>query len=145
MTVLITLFSTGFVSPPSIRPPLAPEDEELLRDDETVAPVKRDGIRRKERPTDKGVSWLVKTQYISPLSMESTKVGFFSCTSLHVIYFTNCWKLFRNQIHLNLQSLNKNQAKELREMKGGRNLLDNLNNRFIFFYFACVKKMLEDK
>lgn len=30
-------------------------------------------------------------------------------------------------------------------MKGGRNLLDNLNNRFVFFYFACVKKMLEDK
>eukprot|EP00258_Populus_trichocarpa_P027445 XP_024443464.1 protein PAF1 homolog [Populus trichocarpa] len=95
----LDLLDLSVYNPPSIRPPLAPEDEELLRDDETVAPVKRDGIRRKERPTDKGVSWLVKTQYISPLSMESTK------------------------------SLNKNQAKELREMKGGRNLLDNLNNR----------------
>lgn len=60
-------------SPPSVRPPLALEDEELLRDDEAVTPIKKDGIKRKERPTDKGVAWLVKTQYISPLSMESTK------------------------------------------------------------------------
>ncbi|XP_022723687.1 protein PAF1 homolog isoform X2 [Durio zibethinus] len=86
--------------PPSVRPPLAAEDEELLHDDEAVTPIKKDGIRRKERPTDKGVSWLVKTQYISPLSMESTK-----------------------------QSLTEKQAKELRELKGGRNLLENLNNR----------------
>jgi hypothetical protein len=35
--------------------------------------MKKDGIKRKERPTDKGVAWLVKTQYISPLSMESAK------------------------------------------------------------------------
>lgn len=60
-------------SPPSVRPPLAPEDEDLLRDDEAVTPLKKDGIKRKERPTDKGVAWLVKTQYISPLSMESAK------------------------------------------------------------------------
>lgn len=60
-------------SPPSVRPPLAPEDEELLRDDEAVIPIKNDGIKKKERPTDKGVAWLVKTQYISPLSMESAK------------------------------------------------------------------------
>ena len=60
-------------SPPSVRPPLAPEDEDLLRDDEAVTPIKKEGIKRKERPTDKGVAWLVKTQYISPLSMESTK------------------------------------------------------------------------
>ncbi|XP_062008486.1 protein PAF1 homolog [Rosa rugosa] len=86
--------------PPGPRPPLAPEDEELLRDDVAVTPVKKDGIRRKERPTDKGVAWLVKTQYISPLSMDSAK-----------------------------QSLTEKQAKELREMKGGRNLLDNLNDR----------------
>lgn len=56
-----------------MRPPLDPEDEDLLRDDEAVTPMKKDGIKRKERPTDKGVAWLVKTQYISPLSMESTK------------------------------------------------------------------------
>ena len=62
-----------FSSPPAVRPPLAPEDEELLRDDEAVTPIKKDGIRKKERPTDKGVAWLVKTQYISPLSMESTR------------------------------------------------------------------------
>lgn len=61
-------------SPPSVRVPLAPEDEELLRDDVLKTPVKKDGgIKRKERPTDKGVAWLVKTQYISPLSIESTK------------------------------------------------------------------------
>ncbi|CAK7356759.1 unnamed protein product [Dovyalis caffra] len=96
----LDLLDLSVYNPPSVRPPLAPEDEELLRDDESVTPVKRDGIRRKERPTDKGVSWLVKTQYISPLSMESAKL-----------------------------SLTEKQAKELREMKGGRNLLDNLNNR----------------
>jgi RNA polymerase II-associated factor 1 len=44
-----------------------------LHDDVAVTPVKNNGIRRKERPTDKGVAWLVKTQYISPLSTESTK------------------------------------------------------------------------
>lgn len=61
------------ISPPSVRRPLDPEDEELLREDESVTPVKKEGIKKKERPTDKGVSWLVKTQYISPLSTESTK------------------------------------------------------------------------
>ncbi|PPS09040.1 hypothetical protein GOBAR_AA11602 [Gossypium barbadense] len=96
----LDLLDLSVYNPPSIRLPLAPEDEELLRDDAAITPVKRDGIRRKERPTDKGVSWLVKTQYISPLSMESTK-----------------------------QSLTEKQAKELRELKGGRNLLVNLNNR----------------
>ncbi|XVF74507.1 hypothetical protein PTKIN_Ptkin13bG0115800 [Pterospermum kingtungense] len=96
----LDLLDLSVYNPPSVRPPLAPEDEELLQDDEAVTPIKKDGIRRKERPTDKGVSWLVKTQYISPLSMESTK-----------------------------QSLTEKQAKELRELKGGRNLLENLNNR----------------
>ncbi|XP_022715033.1 protein PAF1 homolog [Durio zibethinus] len=96
----LDLLDLSVYNPPSVRPPLAPEDEELLRDDEAATPIKKDGIRRKERPTDKGVSWLVKTQYISPLSMESTK-----------------------------QSLTEKQAKELRELKGGRNLLENLNNR----------------
>ncbi|GMI86085.1 hypothetical protein HRI_002277800 [Hibiscus trionum] len=96
----LDLLDLSVYNPPSVRPPLAPEDEELLRDDVTLTPVKKDGIRRKERPTDKGVSWLVKTQYISPLSMESTK-----------------------------QSLTEKQAKELRQLKGGHNLLENLNNR----------------
>ncbi|KAB2620559.1 RNA polymerase II-associated factor 1-like protein, partial [Pyrus ussuriensis x Pyrus communis] len=96
-----TYVFTGSISPPppSVRLPLALEDEELLRDDVAVTPVKKDGIRRKERPTDKGVAWLVKTQYISPLSMESAR-----------------------------QSLTEKQAKELREMKG-RNILENLNDR----------------
>ncbi|ESW07627.1 hypothetical protein PHAVU_010G145300 [Phaseolus vulgaris] len=96
----LDLLDLSVYNPPSVRPPLAPEDEELLRDDEAATPIKKDGIKRKERPTDKGVAWLVKTQYISPLSMESTK-----------------------------QSLTEKQAKELREMKGGRGVLDNLNSR----------------
>ncbi|XP_027334843.1 protein PAF1 homolog [Abrus precatorius] len=96
----LDLLDLSVYNPPSFRPPLAPEDEDLLRDDEAITPIKKDGIKRKERPTDKGVAWLVKTQYISPLSMESTK-----------------------------QSLTEKQAKELREMKGGRSILDNLNNR----------------
>ncbi|GAV61260.1 Paf1 domain-containing protein [Cephalotus follicularis] len=96
----LDLLDLSVYNRPSVIPPLDPEDEELLRDDEAATPVKKDGIRRKERPTDKGVSWLVKTQYISPLSMESAK-----------------------------QSLTEKQAKELREMRGGRNILENLNNR----------------
>uniref|UniRef100_A0A2P2KBQ4 RNA polymerase II-associated factor 1 homolog n=1 Tax=Rhizophora mucronata TaxID=61149 RepID=A0A2P2KBQ4_RHIMU len=99
----LDLLDLSVYNPPKgPRPPLALEDEELLHDDDVVTPVKRDGIRKKERPTDKGVSWLVKTQYISPLSMESTK-----------------------------QSLTEKQAKELKEMED-RSLLENLNDRFVF-------------
>ncbi|EOA33261.1 hypothetical protein CARUB_v10022183mg [Capsella rubella] len=61
------------LNPPKVKAPLAPEDEELLRDDDAVTPIKKDGIRRKERPTDKGVSWLVKTQYISSINNESAR------------------------------------------------------------------------
>ncbi|CAB4272514.1 unnamed protein product [Prunus armeniaca] len=96
----LDLLDLSVYNPPSVRSPLALEDEELLRDDVAATPVKNNGIRRKERPTDKGVAWLVKTQYISPLSMDSAR-----------------------------QSLTEKQAKELREMKGGRNILDNLNDR----------------
>ncbi|GAA0141263.1 hypothetical protein LIER_02447 [Lithospermum erythrorhizon] len=78
---------------------LDPEDEELLLDGDPTTPIKKDGIKRKERPTDKGMSWLVKTQYISPLSMESSK-----------------------------QALSEKQAKEMRE-RGGRNLLETRNSR----------------
>ncbi|CDO97975.1 unnamed protein product [Coffea canephora] len=94
----LDLLDLSVYNPPKGRSlQLDPEDEELLRDDDPVTPIKKDGIKRKERPTDQGVSWLVKTQYISPLSMESSK-----------------------------QSLTEKQAKELRE---GRNLLENLNSR----------------
>ncbi|CAN1168347.1 Protein PAF1 homolog [Linum perenne] len=65
--------SVCYTSPPSVRAPLDLEDEELLQDDEALTPVKKDGIKRKERPTDKGVSWLVKTQYVSGYSMETNK------------------------------------------------------------------------
>ncbi|XP_074312500.1 protein PAF1 homolog [Silene latifolia] len=96
----LDLLDLSVYNPPREKRPLAPEDEELLRDDEAVTPLKKDGIRRKERPSDHGVSWLVKTQYISPLSNEGTK-----------------------------QSLTEKQAKELRELKEGRNFLHNLNDR----------------
>ncbi|KAG9455243.1 hypothetical protein H6P81_008147 [Aristolochia fimbriata] len=97
----LDLLDLSVYNPPKERGTLAPEDEELLRDDEQVTPVKHDGIRRKDRPTDKGVSWLVKTQYISPLSMDAAKM-----------------------------SITEKQAKELRESREGRNLfLENLNSR----------------
>ncbi|KAM7254512.1 hypothetical protein ACFE04_003892 [Oxalis oulophora] len=96
----LDLLDLSVYNRPKNRQPLDPEDEELLRDDESVTPVKKDGIRKKDRPTDKGVSWLVKTQYISSLSTDSAR-----------------------------QSLTEKQAKELRDSKGGRNILDNLNNR----------------
>ncbi|KAG5537783.1 hypothetical protein RHGRI_025030 [Rhododendron griersonianum] len=97
----LDLLDLSVYNPPKgERLPLDPEDELLLQDDDPVTPVKKDGIKRKERPTDTGMSWLVKTQYISPLSMEATK-----------------------------QSLTEKQAKELREARGGHNILENFNNR----------------
>ncbi|GMH23366.1 hypothetical protein Nepgr_025209 [Nepenthes gracilis] len=96
----LDLLDLSVFNPPKERQPLSPEDEELLHDDEPVTLLKKDGIRRKDRPSDHGVSWLVKTQYISPLSNESTK-----------------------------QSLTEKQAKELRETREGRNILENLNDR----------------
>ncbi|KAL9169752.1 hypothetical protein ABFS82_04G098800 [Erythranthe guttata] len=96
----LDLLDLSVYNPPKgERIPLDPEDEELLRDDDPITPIKTDGIKAKERPTDKGVSWLVKTQYISPLSMDSAK-----------------------------HSLTEKQAKELRESRG-RNLLEKLNSR----------------
>jgi RNA polymerase II-associated factor 1 len=50
---------------------LDPEDAELLLDDEVIK--KENTIRKKERPTDKGMAWLVKTQYISPLNLDPAK------------------------------------------------------------------------
>lgn len=76
-----------------------PEDERLLQEDASVTPIKKDGLKRKDRPTDKGMSWLVKTQYISPLSADASR-----------------------------QSLTEKQAKELRE-KRGNTLLDSHNSR----------------
>ncbi|KAL3639752.1 Protein PAF1 [Castilleja foliolosa] len=78
---------------------LDPKDEALLRDDDPITPIKTDCIKKKDRPTDTGVSWLVKTQYISPLSLDSTK-----------------------------QSPSEKQARELQK-SDGRILLENLNSR----------------
>ncbi|KAF3640992.1 putative zinc finger CCCH domain-containing protein 4-like [Capsicum annuum] len=60
-TVFIIKTSTGF------------PNKELLRDDDPITPIKKVGIKKKERPTDEGVSWLMKTEYISPLTSESAK------------------------------------------------------------------------
>lgn len=76
-----------------------PEDDILLQEDVSATPVKKDGLKVKERPTDKGMSWLVKTQYISPLSTDAHR-----------------------------QSLTEKQARELRETRG-RDILDSLNSR----------------
>lgn len=96
----LDLLDLSVYNPPRQGLPLAPEDEELLEDDEPVTPLKKDGFRKKGRPSDQGVSWLVKTQYISPLSNDATR-----------------------------QSLTEKQAKELRETREGHNLLENLNSR----------------
>lgn len=50
-----------------------PADAERLLDDEALKKKEPESIRKKERPTDKGVAWLVNTQYISPFSLESAK------------------------------------------------------------------------
>ncbi|KAI3806849.1 hypothetical protein L1987_22764 [Smallanthus sonchifolius] len=76
-----------------------PEDQMLLQEDISSTPIKKDGLKRKERPTDKGMSWLVKTQYISPISTDATR-----------------------------QSLTEKQAKDLREKRGNA-ILDNLSSR----------------
>eukprot|EP01018_Ginkgo_biloba_P006406 Gb_03648 [translate_table: standard] len=97
----LDLLDISIYNPPKVKPTMDPEDEELLRDDEMATPNKLDGIKRKERPTDKGVAWLVKTQYISPISLDSAK-----------------------------QSITEKEAKELRETREGRKLfLESLNNR----------------
>uniref|UniRef100_A0A0D3GWI1 Uncharacterized protein n=1 Tax=Oryza barthii TaxID=65489 RepID=A0A0D3GWI1_9ORYZ len=98
----LDLLDMSVYNTPPVQPPMAPEDEELLRDDEVLTPVKKDGIRKKERPTDKGMSWLVKTQYISPLSTDAAKM-----------------------------SITEKQAKERRESREGRNtFLENINDRY---------------
>ncbi|KAK1327196.1 hypothetical protein QJS10_CPA01g00522 [Acorus calamus] len=97
----LDLLDLSVYNVPKVCPPLDPEDEALLQDSELTTPVKHEGIKRKERPDGKGVSWLVKTQYISPLSTDSAKM-----------------------------SITEKQAKELRETREGRNIfLENLNSR----------------
>lgn len=53
--------------------PLDPEDAALLLDDEVKVKKDSSGIRKKDRPTDKGVAWLVKTQYVSPINLDPAK------------------------------------------------------------------------
>jgi RNA polymerase II-associated factor 1 len=123
---------TKCLSPPAVQAPLAPEDEELLREDEVLTPIKQEGIRKKERPTDKGVSWLVKTQYISPLSTEAAKTVMPTGSSIEVLldYFHY---IIINKFAWLFQSLTEKQAKERRESRQGRNaFLDNLNDRYDF-------------
>jgi hypothetical protein len=42
-------------------------------DDEVVVKKESQSIRKKDRPTDKGVAWLVKTQYVSPINLDPAK------------------------------------------------------------------------
>ncbi|GJV09750.1 auxin transport protein BIG [Tanacetum coccineum] len=48
----------------------------MLQEDVSTIPVKKDGLNGKERPKDIGMSWLVKTQYISPLSTDAARQVF---------------------------------------------------------------------
>lgn len=97
----LDLLDISVYNRPAVCPPLDPEDEELLRDTEVETPVKLGGIRKKERPTEKGVSWLVNTEYISSLSMDTAKL-----------------------------SMSEKQAKEMRQSREGQNqFLENLNSR----------------
>lgn len=66
-------FSFVTCSPPDVHQPLAPEDEELLRDTEVATPIKQEGLRKKDRPADEDLNWLVKTQYISSVSADAAK------------------------------------------------------------------------
>ncbi|XP_020600141.1 protein PAF1 homolog [Phalaenopsis equestris] len=97
----LDLLDISVYNRPAVCPPLAPEDEELLRDAEVETPVKQGGIRKKDRPTEKGVSWLVNTEYISSFSLDTAKT-----------------------------SMSEKQAKEMRQSREGRNqFLENLNSR----------------
>ncbi|KAG0561502.1 hypothetical protein KC19_9G069500 [Ceratodon purpureus] len=73
--------------------PLDPEDAALLLDDEVQVKKTASGIRKKDRPTDKGVAWLVKTQYVSPINLDPAK-----------------------------QAMTEKQAKDLREQREGRRI-----------------------
>lgn len=72
---------------------LDPEDAALLLDDEVKVKKESSGIRKKDRPTDKGVAWLVKTQYVSPINLDPAK-----------------------------QAMTEKQAKDLREQREGRRI-----------------------
>ncbi|KAH7425360.1 hypothetical protein KP509_11G050600 [Ceratopteris richardii] len=96
----LDLLDISIYNAPKVRPPMDPEDEELLRDDEKLPSLKSGTIRKKDRPTDKGVAWLVKTQYISPINLDPAK-----------------------------QALTEKQAKELKEIREGQRILENLNDR----------------
>ncbi|XP_039134803.1 LOW QUALITY PROTEIN: protein PAF1 homolog [Dioscorea cayenensis subsp. rotundata] len=97
----LDLLDISVYNPPDVHQPLAPEDEELLRDTEVATPIKQEGLRKKDRPADEDLNWLVKTQYISSVSADAAKTAF-----------------------------TEKQAKEMRESKEGINLfLENLNNR----------------
>lgn len=65
---------SAYKAPPaSQRPLLDPADAALLSDDMDMSKERDPTANRiKERPSDKGLSWLVHTQYISPVMLDST-------------------------------------------------------------------------
>ncbi|KAK6148805.1 hypothetical protein DH2020_016330 [Rehmannia glutinosa] len=96
----LDLLDISVYNPPKgERIPLDPEDEELLRDDDPITPTETNGLRKKQRPRDEDISWLLKTEHICPYPMVSTK-----------------------------QSLREKRAKELQDSRR-ENLLRNLNSR----------------
>lgn len=48
-------------------------------------------------------------------------------------------------MHSFLQSLTEKQAKELREMKGGRSILENLNDRFVIIELVHLSAESDQK
>ncbi|KAK6124689.1 hypothetical protein DH2020_041572 [Rehmannia glutinosa] len=97
----LDLLDISVYNPPKgERIPLDPEDEELLRDDDPITPTETNGLRKKQRPRDEDISWLLKTEHICPYPMVSTK-----------------------------QSLREKRAKELQDSRR-ENLLRNLNSRY---------------
>lgn len=51
-----------------------PEDRALLQDDVTTKLASTSVIKKKDRPAEEGMKWLVRTSYISNIDQETTKM-----------------------------------------------------------------------
>ncbi|GJS22560.1 pre-mRNA-splicing factor SLU7 [Tanacetum coccineum] len=95
---------------------IAPEDNKLLQEDVSAIPVKKDGLNGKERPKDIGMSWLVKTQYISPLSTDAARQARRDMRALRGLLMPS------NNIQLTLRRLNpvRNTGRKQKELQEAR-------------------------
>ncbi|GAQ85316.1 Paf1 domain containing protein [Klebsormidium nitens] len=59
--------------PADQRPPMDPEDRALLQDDVKTKLASTSVIKKKDRPAEEGMKWLVRTSYISNIDQETTK------------------------------------------------------------------------